>query len=482
MVVGLVALAVWLLSPNNPEAPASPVSSNRPTPAATSESLPSTTEEPTTTAEVPPPVEETTSSSKRDDAAADRAGDDSEDHAEDDAVEADDAENRRRRQTTPPTTPTTVQHADDPRFVLSSEGTIVGGRFRLDQPIGRGRAGIVWLAFDTRLFRTVAMKRMYLPVGAGDRAEQARAAAMQEGKDAARIEHPSAIKVFDVLPDGQDVWLVMEYIPSRSMATFLAEHGRLTPDQAAALGIQLGNALAAIHAAGFVHRTLEPGTVLLADDGGVKLTDIGISGGGPHAAYVAPEVARGLPPTPAADVFSLGATLYTSVEGVPPFGDDGQSSERPAQNAGVLTAALRKMLRSDPTTRPTMADTVRSLSAITEGRETAFIPPTAPGMPPPAPAALQPGAGARGTADAAVGTAVPAAAADRRARLRSSAEETQRMQPVPPPTQYAPPPAPGPQPPADAWNLPVSKKTLVTVAAILAAVLVGILVSELFFV
>ncbi|MEV6627953.1 serine/threonine-protein kinase [Amycolatopsis sp. NPDC051106] len=364
---------------------------------------------------------------------------------------------------------------------MSSEGTIVGGRFRLDQPIGRGRAGIVWLAFDTRLFRTVAMKRMYLPVGAGDRAEQARAGAMQEGKDAARIEHPSAIKVFDVLPDGQDVWLVMEYIPSRSMATFLAEHGRLTPDQAAQLGIQLGNALTAIHAAGFVHRTLEPGTVLLADDGGVKLTDIGISGGGPHAAYVAPEVARGLPPTPAADVFSLGATLYTSVEGVPPFGEDGQSSERPAQNAGVLTAALRKMLRSDPTTRPTMADTVRSLSAITEGRETAFIPPTAPGMPPPPPPPFNPGL-------APAGPPMPPSGPQFQQQLPvaapgfSPAEETQRMQPVAPPTQYAPPPAPGPQPQAQTWTLPVSKKTLITVAAILAAVLVGILVSELFFV
>ncbi|WP_410597771.1 serine/threonine-protein kinase [Amycolatopsis sp. lyj-23] len=364
---------------------------------------------------------------------------------------------------------------------MSSEGTIVGGRFRLDQPIGRGRAGIVWLAFDTRLFRTVAMKRMYLPVGAGERAEQARAAAMQEGKDAARIEHPCAIKVFDVLPDGQDVWLVMEYIPSRSMATFLAEHGRLTPDQAAQLGIQLGNALAAIHAAGFVHRTLEPGTVLLADDGGVKLTDIGISGGGPSPAYVAPEVARGLPGTPAADVFSLGATLYTSVEGVPPFGDDGQSSERPPRNSGVLTEALRKMLRTDPNTRPTMADTVHSLKAITEGRETAFIPPTAPGIPPPPPPPFNPGLAPAGPPMPPSGPqfqqSMPVAAPG-----YSAAEETQRMQPVPPPTQYARPPAPGARPQAQEWNLPVSKKTLITVAAILAAVLVGILVSELFFV
>ncbi|WP_370932130.1 serine/threonine-protein kinase [Amycolatopsis sp. cg13] len=266
---------------------------------------------------------------------------------------------------------------------MSSEGSIVGERYRLDQPIGRGRAGIVWLAFDTRLFRTVAVKRMYLPVGLPpERAEQARAMAMEEGKAAARIDHPCAITVYDVLPDGQDVWLVMEYIPSRGMSVFLAEHGRLTPEQAAFLGIQLGDAMASIHSAGIVHRTLEPNTVLLADDGSVKLTDIGITGGGPHAAYRAPEVTRGAPPSAAADVFSLGATLYTAVEGVPPFGDDGQSPERPAENAGPLAGALQKMLRADPAARPTMDDTVHALKAITVGREqTAFIPPTAPALP-----------------------------------------------------------------------------------------------------
>ncbi|WP_329071232.1 serine/threonine-protein kinase [Amycolatopsis sp. NBC_01480] len=402
---------------------------------------------------------------------------------------------------------------------MSSEGSIVGGRYRLDQPIGRGRAGIVWLAFDTRLFRTVAMKRMYLPVGLPpDRAEQARAMAMQEGKDAARVEHPCAITVFDVLPDGQDVWLVMEYIPSRGMSTFLAEHGRLTPEQAASLGILLGDAMAAMHAAGIIHRTLEPGTVLLADDGGVKLTDIGITGGGPHAAYRAPEVTRGGAPSPAADVFSLGATLYTAVEGVPPFGDDGNSSERPAQNAGVLTGALRKMLRTDPATRPTMADSVSALSAITEGGEqTAFVPPTAPAMPaswaqPGAsqpPGLLQPGLHQQG---------LPSGPQQQ----PYSEMPTQQHQPPVPlmqvPVQqvpYAPaPPQPmaqqptqqispqqAPMPPqsptarfvpspaqqaataeAAAEKAAARRKLIMTVAAILCAVLIGIGVSQLLFV
>jgi serine/threonine protein kinase len=265
---------------------------------------------------------------------------------------------------------------------VSTEGEVVGGRYRLDQPIGRGHAGIVWMAFDTRLHRTVALKPMYVPAGLPPaQAEQAKANALQEGRNATRVTHGCAITVHDVFVDGADIWLVMEYIPSRSMAKFLAEHGKLTPEQAASLGVQLGSTLAAMHAAGIVHRTLEPGNVLLADDGGVKITDVGITGGGPSAAYRAPEVTRGEPAVPASDVFSLGATLYTAVEGVPPFGQDGLGEPPTPHNAGPLTGALIKLLRSDPVTRPTMNDAVRSLEAITEGRQTAFVPPTAPAMP-----------------------------------------------------------------------------------------------------
>ncbi|MBB5854912.1 serine/threonine-protein kinase [Amycolatopsis umgeniensis] len=351
---------------------------------------------------------------------------------------------------------------------MSSEGSIVGGRYRLDQPIGRGRAGIVWLAFDTRLLRTVAMKRMYLPVGLPpDRAEQAKSVVVQEGKDAAKFEHATAIKVFDVLPDGPDVWLVMEYIPSRGMATFLAEHGRLTAEQAAALGIMLGRALAAMHEAGVVHRTVEPGTVLLADDGSVKLTDIGITGGGASPAYRAPEVARGEPATSASDVFSLGATLYTAVEGVPPFGEDGQSSERPPQTAGPLAGALRKMLRAEPDVRPTMADTVRSLGAITEGRQTAFIPPTAPAMP---------------TMPASMPIPMHQAPQQQQPVPQFPQHQPQQYQP-PQPQQYVPPAAPqqqyAPAAPSAAKS-PDTRKWLFTAGAVVAAILLGVLFAELF--
>lgn len=377
---------------------------------------------------------------------------------------------------------------------MSSEGSIVGERYRLDQPIGRGRAGIVWLAFDTRLFRTVAVKRMYLPVGLPpDRAEQARAMAMEEGKAAARIDHPCAITVYDVLPDGQDVWLVMEYIPSRGMSVFLAEHGRLTPEQAAFLGIQLGDAMASIHSAGIVHRTLEPNTVLLADDGSVKLTDIGITGGGPHAAYRAPEVTRGAPPSAAADVFSLGATLYTAVEGVPPFGDDGQSPERPPENAGPLAGALQKMLRADPAARPTMDDTVHALKAITVGREqTAFIPPTAPALPTlPAsrPLPAQPPHVAEPTQQI-----LPQQQPQPPAPLMQLPVQQVPQAPAPaqpmqqqtmqqPTARYTPTPA---QQAASAQAVrekaAARRRIILTVAAILCAILIGIGVSQLLFV
>jgi serine/threonine protein kinase len=251
----------------------------------------------------------------------------------------------------------------------------VGGRYRLDQPIGRGRAGIVWLAYDTLLNRTVAAKQMYVKPGM----PQAVESAVQEGRAATRVLHNCAITVYDVVVDESEPWLVMEYVPSRNMADFLAEHGTLTPEQTAFLGIQLASALTAAHRVAVLHRGLEPGNVLLADDGGVKVTDIGIWGAGPNPAFRAPELAKGQPAEPASDVFSLGATLYAAVEGMPPIGEDG--IVRQPQRAGQLTGALMKLLREDPIARPNLTDSITAFQAITQGRQTAFIPPTAPAMP-----------------------------------------------------------------------------------------------------
>lgn len=263
-----------------------------------------------------------------------------------------------------------------------AEGTVVGKRYRLDQPIGRGRAGIVWLAFDTMLHRTVAAKRLYLdPTLTGEAADQARRTALQEARQATRVVHAGAVAVYDAVQYGDDVWTVMEYVPCRNMADFITEHGELSPQQAAYLGHRLGAALATAHAIGVTHRAVEPGNVLLCDDGGVKLTDVGLSQPAADPAYRAPELAHGVEPSPASDGFSLGAMLFAAVEGVPPFGEDGTGTPVVPRRCGALTGALLKLLRDDPELRPTMQDTVESLRAITKGREAGLVPPTAPALP-----------------------------------------------------------------------------------------------------
>src|SRR6201991_1381531 len=138
--------------------------------------------------------------------------------------------------------------------------------------------GIVWQAHDERLHRTVAVKQMLLQPGLTDaQAEESRRRCMREGRIAARLAHPNAITVYDVAEQDGDPWLVMEYLPSKSLATVLSERGTLSPQEAARIGTQIASALVAAHAAGIVHRDIKPANVLLADDGTVKITDFGIS-------------------------------------------------------------------------------------------------------------------------------------------------------------------------------------------------------------
>ncbi len=278
---------------------------------------------------------------------------------------------------------------------MNADARLVADRYRLDQPVGAGAMGVVWRAHDLRLDRTVAPKELLMPPGLPAAEEQtARARAMREGRIAARLQHPHAICVYDVaLDDGSTgdrvvPWLVMEYLPSRSLATVLAEQGTLPPHEAARVGRQVAAALAAAHGAGIVHRDVKPGNILLGRNGIVKITDFGISratwdatvtGTGILAgtpAYFAPEVARGELPGPAGDVFSLGSTLYTAVEGEPPFGLDentlallrtvAEGRVRHPQRAGPLAPVLMQLLADDPLQRLSMPDAVAALRSVEE--------------------------------------------------------------------------------------------------------------------
>ena len=328
----------------------------------------------------------------------------------------------------PVAAPSTMHDAAPVPVDASVAGTVLGGRYRIGECIGSGAMGVVWTAWDRRLRRTVAVKQL-ADGGHRDATEErvARARAMREGRIAARVVHPRAIAVFDVVVDGHPdsghgPWLVMEYLPSRSLAALIAEHGPLEPAEAAWVGAQVADALGAVHEAGIVHGDIKPGNVLITDDGVAKITDFGVSratwdttatGGGTVAGtpgYFAPEVARGGDPTPASDVFSLGATLYAAVENELVCGRHdntlavlhamAEGKLRPATRAGVLGRPLAAMLRLDPAHRPGIGAVERALRSrgtapfVPAPREAAVPAPRVTGtaeVPVPAPSDEEPG-------------------------------------------------------------------------------------------
>ncbi|HET8641872.1 MAG TPA: serine/threonine-protein kinase [Pseudonocardiaceae bacterium] len=272
------------------------------------------------------------------------------------------------------------------------DNRLVAGRYRLAGKLGSGGMGVVWRAYDERLHRQVAVKQLRLPASlTADEAEQAKQKIMSEGRIAAKLQHPHAIMVYDVAEDDGEPFLVMEYLAAKSLADVLAERGTLPPEEAARIGAEVADALAAAHSAGVVHRDVKPGNILIGEDGVVKITDFGISRavedvtrtmtsmvvGTP--AYLAPEVARGDRASFPSDVYSLGSTLYAAVEGQPPFGfaDNaiallyrvGAGDFPPPARAGQLTNVLMALLRADPNQRPTMAEASAALAAAgTAGR------------------------------------------------------------------------------------------------------------------
>ncbi|RKT57670.1 serine/threonine-protein kinase [Saccharothrix australiensis] len=266
-----------------------------------------------------------------------------------------------------------------------SSGGTIGDRYRLVERVGNGAMGVVWRAHDPVLDREVAVKQLRWPDLTPAAAEVAAARAMREARNAARLHHPHAVAVFDVVVEDDRPWLVMEYVPARSLAALLAEHGPLDAPEAARICGYVAEALAAAHAAGIAHRDVKPSNVLIGHDGAVKLTDFGISRavddgtltdsgmitGTP--AYLAPEVARGGAPDPASDVFSLGATLYAATEGSSPYGASDNSlgllykaangEIAPPARDTALAPVLTRLLSIDPAERPTAAEVVDLLAA-----------------------------------------------------------------------------------------------------------------------
>src|SRR3954465_2134938 len=157
-------------------------------------------------------------------------------------------------------------------------GRVLARRYHLQRVLGRGAMGAVWEAEDTFLRRTVAVKEVVLP---GSLSPEERAVScertLREARAIARLGHPNVVTLFDVLDEEARPWVVMELVPSRSLAEVIKEDGPLHPLRVATVGLAILGALEAAHAAGLTHRDVKPGNILLGHDGRVKLTDFGIA-------------------------------------------------------------------------------------------------------------------------------------------------------------------------------------------------------------
>lgn len=360
---------------------------------------------------------------------------------------------------------------------MTADGELIGGRYRLGEPLGRGRRGFVWLAHDEHLQRTVAARPVRLPRAETPAAGQrARTLALLQANQATRIKHPGIVTVYQVVPASDDIWLITEYVPSRPLSEFLSRNGKLTPKQTASLGGQLASALLAAQKRGLLHRSIEPANVLFADDGDVQLTDFGIGPVVPETGYQAPEVLRGQEATSASDVFSLGATLFMAVEGRPPFGPSGTDAPTVGQGAGDgLSEVLERMLAIDPRARPTMKGAEEALSALARGQRPAPESLRAPAPPVPVARPVPPVTRRPPPAEGRH-PGHPEPAGRRPEHPESAGHHPGRVEP----TERTPLPAFATAGAAQAASGGPANRYLSTVLAVLAAAALGILFTELF--
>lgn len=205
------------------------------------------------------------------------------------------------------------------------------GRFELRRILGRGAQAVVWLAFDPRLEREVAIKLMKVGQGAD---AAALAHWLQEARSVSRLTHPNIVAVFEADVQNQQPYLVFEYVPGQTLRAVLGSRGALPPAQAVALMMEVLEALIVAHAAGVVHRDVKPSNVLVDLAGRARVMDFGIAarmkeaagaGAAPAAltpgagtpGYVSPEAAQGAPASALMDVFSAGLVLAEMLAGQP---------------------------------------------------------------------------------------------------------------------------------------------------------------------
>ncbi len=279
-------------------------------------------------------------------------------------------------------------------------GDVVVDRFELLFPIRSGGMGVVWRARDLLEEGEVAVKEIRFPAMLEEPARTALTAKlMEEARTLSSLEHPGLVRIVEVLDAEDPPLVVTELVEGPTLAGRLASDGPLSPEQVAMVGVGALEALAACAAVGVSHRFVRPSRILLPYDGPVRLADFGVAAlvGDPDvtptgavadsAGYLAPEHRTVPTGSAAADLWALGVTLYTAVEGVPPFAGETTKATlaaiageppRPAVRAGALAPVLEALLAKSPGDRPDhtrVREMLNEVALVSVGARTAPLEP-----------------------------------------------------------------------------------------------------------
>ncbi|MEU0566239.1 serine/threonine-protein kinase [Nonomuraea sp. NPDC005983] len=263
-------------------------------------------------------------------------------------------------------------------------GEHVAGRFVIEAPLGSGGMGRVWRGRDRKLGRVVALKQVRADVG---RLPELKARAEREARALARIDHPGIVRVHDVLDTQDGPWIVMDYVQGIVLGA-LIKRAPLSEPAVVRIAAQALDALAAAHAVGVLHRDVKPDNILITSSSEVVLVDFGIAAIEGHERitmlgqvigtpdFIAPERLRGTTVGEAADLWSLGATLYTALEGRPPFHRSTEEATRfailtyppdPMTRTRRLTSTINRLLVKSPTNRMKADELARRLEQAARG-------------------------------------------------------------------------------------------------------------------
>ena len=241
---------------------------------------------------------------------------------------------------------------------MSLIGQTIRG-YQFQKKIGQGGFGVVYLAWQEAVERTVAIK-VILPVYANEPEFQFRFET--EARLVASLEHPHIIPLYDFWQDCNGAYLVMRYVPEGTLEDLLAKGDMLSWSQTRRIILQLVEALEIAHDKGVIHRDIKPANVLLDDRGNAYLTDFGIAWLGENTvqdntisgtiAYLAPELLQGGTPSPQSDLYALGMVVYEMLTGAPPFVGD---------VAHVMYSQVNESPPSILTVRPDLPPIIESL-------------------------------------------------------------------------------------------------------------------------